>query len=353
MDTSSEQLSTTAGYVENQFSTYEYNDYYEDDVCNKETVSRFGDIITSVFFTLVIVLSVLGNLLVLGILAKYENLKSVTNIFILNLALSDLIFTFGLPFWASYHSEGWAFGESVCKAVNFIFDVGFYSSTIFLTMMTIHRYLAVVHPLADLGSRKCCYGITASVVIWLLSCLAAVPGLLFHRVKLNQNENVPYCEYDSPLWKLAEIYQKNIFFLVAFSIIIFCYFQILKTLLRSRTHTRYRTVRLIFAIVVVFFVGWAPYNVIIFVRSLVYNQIHPFTDCEISRGIDYGFYICRMIAFSHCCLNPFFYAFVGVKFRNHLKKLLRKVWMCQASEDLQLGNSRVMFHSHGEDASIY
>ncbi|KAK7896146.1 hypothetical protein WMY93_021471 [Mugilogobius chulae] len=100
-----------------------------------------------------VALSVFGNSLVIAILIKYENLKSITNAFILNLAISDLLFTACLPFWVYYNAQGkWTLGETACKTVNFIFYIGFYSSGFLLILMTIHRYIAVVNPLSNIVS---------------------------------------------------------------------------------------------------------------------------------------------------------------------------------------------------------
>ncbi|XP_036378455.1 chemokine (C motif) receptor 1a, duplicate 1 [Megalops cyprinoides] len=330
-------------------STTQYYDMdYGDEMCNKSGVIKFGSIATPIFFSVVIALSLVGNILVLAILALYENLRSLTNTFILNLALSDLVFTFGLPFWAFYHMWGWTLGEHACKAVNFIFFTGFYSSIVFLTMMTIHRYLAVVHPLSDFGLNKCCYGITTSIVIWIMSFLAAVPALLFSEVQKDDHDpSVLRCEYRDKTWKIVGMYIQNVFFVLAFSVIAFCYIRILVTILRSRSHSRFRTVKLIFVIVVVFFVGWAPYNATVFLKSLTELSVNAFTDCSVSTGVDYSFSVCRLIAFSHCCLNPVFYVFVGVKFRNHLKMILHRVLQRQSSIELQPRSSRYNIHSHG------
>ncbi|KAJ8278201.1 hypothetical protein GJAV_G00085010 [Gymnothorax javanicus] len=326
---------------------YYYSDDYESEMCNKSEVVRFGSITTPIFFSAVIALSLVGNVLVLIILVLYETLRSLTNTFILNLALSDLVFTFGLPFWAYDHLWGWTLGEKTCKAVKFVFYAGYYSSTIFLTMMTIHRYLAVVHPLSDFGITKCFYSIIASIVIWLVSFAAAVPSLLYTKVLQDPYEGTFYCAYDDINWKIASAFQQNVVFLFAFSVIAFCYFNILKTILRSRSHSRHRTVKLILTIVVVFFVGWAPHNVVIFLRSMTHLSVPPFDDCDVSIGLDYGFYVCRLIAFSHCCLNPVFYVFVGVKFRSHLKMILQGIWQPQSNGGTFRRSSRLNSHSHG------
>uniref|UniRef100_A0A673IST4 G-protein coupled receptors family 1 profile domain-containing protein n=1 Tax=Sinocyclocheilus rhinocerous TaxID=307959 RepID=A0A673IST4_9TELE len=71
--------------------------------------------IFQVFFGVLVVCSCIGNLLVLVILLLYEKFRLLINILIFNLAVSDLLFTFGLPFWALYFVYGWTFGEAGYK----------------------------------------------------------------------------------------------------------------------------------------------------------------------------------------------------------------------------------------------
>ncbi|XP_067303271.1 chemokine (C motif) receptor 1a, duplicate 1 [Pseudorasbora parva] len=299
-----------------------YDEDYEDQLCRKEEVVKVGSIIIPVFFSLVVVLSCIGNILVLVILALYESLKSLTNVFILNLAVSDLLFTFGLPFWASYYIWGWTFGESGCKVVKFLFYVGFYSSVLFLTLMTIQRYMAVVHPLSDWEKHK---GFSvAPFIIWILSGTISLIGSFHSKVILHFNN--AYCEYGTVEMKSGIAYFQNAFFFIAFIIMGFCYCRMLQTITKSRTNKRHKTVRLIFCIALVFFVGWAPYNIVMFLKSLTDQNIKPFTDCPVSIRLDYAYYACRMLAFTHCCLNPVFYVFIGVKFRNHLKSILQNIF---------------------------
>lgn len=307
-------------------TTIDYSDEYPDELCIKTNVVQFGAIFTPVFFSFVVILSLFGNILVIVILAKYENLRSLTNAFILNLAISDLFFTAGLPFWAYYHMHGWTLGEVACKTVNFVFYTGFYSSGILLILMTAHRYVAVMSPLSDIVSSTGFFSVIASVIIWAISVLAASPAFMFTGL---QGEN--YCTYVNSFWTLWGIYQQNVLFIVSSVVFIFCYSQIIcRLLLRPTTQRRKsKTVKLIFILVVVFFVGWAPYNIVILLQSFYHFPQQPassdtFTaSCESSISLDYALYVTRLFAFSHCCLNPVFYVFVGVKFKNHLKKMLK------------------------------
>ncbi|XP_051555227.1 chemokine XC receptor 1-like [Myxocyprinus asiaticus] len=329
-----------------------YDSDYGDEICDKINVVQFGAAVTPIVFTIVIVFSCVGNTLVIWVLVKYENLKSLTNTFLLNLALSDLIFTFGLPFWAYYYMYGWTFGDPACKTVNFVFYTGYYSSIIFLTVLTVHRYVAVVYPMSMVISKKSLHCYVTSAVIWIISLCAAVPQAKFNTVvSLPNDETMQYCDFDRQVnWKLMGTYLQNSFFLVAFVIITFCYSQILGRLLRPTSHTRNKTVRLILCIVVFFFLGWGPYNVAIFLDSLISWEISPFNECNVSITVDYLMYISRMVAFSHCCLNPVFYVFVGIKFRNHLKKMLWTV--CKKGIVPQNRHSRLIY-SNGEEISMY
>lgn len=320
--------------MNDSFNDSQYDRNYDDEVCEKEEVVKFGSIAVPVFFSVVITLSLIGNILVLVILALYENLKSLTNIFILNLAISDLVFTAGLPFWSIYHIWGWLFSKVLCKIVTFIFFTGFYSSVLFLTIMTIYRYLVVVHPQSILIPQRPSTSIYISVVMWIISVGAALPSLLYTTiVSIPHKDNHSLgCEYQDRLWKTISVFQQNIFFLVAFAVMAFCYIQLLWKITRTRSHTRRRAVKLVFSIVAVFFLGWVPYNVVIFLQVLA--DVDASSDnCGASIDLDYTFYVCRLVAFSHCCLNPVFYVFVGVKFRSHLKSLLQRLVIQTRAEE--------------------
>ncbi|XP_051955255.1 chemokine XC receptor 1-like [Xyrauchen texanus] len=301
-------------------STTEYN-LEPDQLCRKEEVVKVGSIIIPLFFTLMVVLSCVGNFLVLVILVFYEKLSTPINILILNLALSDLLFTFGLPFWASYHIWGWTFDETCCKALKFLFYLGFYSSVFFITLMTIQRYMAVVHPLSDW--EKCRGFSIAPFIVWILSGLAALPGSL--RSKVMSHITNLYCEYDSIEVKHAVVYLQNVFFFIAFCIMGFCHVRMFWIIRKSQTRRRHRAIKIIFCVGLVFFIGWAPFNIVMFLRTLMDYGLHPFIICDVSIRLDYAFYACRLMAFSHCCINPVIYVFVGEKFQNHLRAMLKKI----------------------------
>lgn len=330
-----------------------YDDTYDDEICKKTGIMDFGAIFTPVLFSIVVIFSVFGNILVLVILVKYENLKSLTNTFILNLAISDLFFTAGLPFWAYYSIHGWTLGESACKIVTFIFCLGFYSSGILLILMTAHRYIAVMNPLSDIVSTTGFYSIVASVIIWVISIL--VSSLAFTFTKVAESK---YCVYANSYWSLWGTYQQNILFIITSVVFMFCYTHIMCRLLHPVQRRRNKTLKLIFILMVVFLVGWVPYNVVIFLQSFSYwpgETDDMGKECEKSIRLDYAFEISRLFAFSQCCLNPVFYVFVGVKFKSHLKKMLKSFGLNKNNNSsLRNRHSRQTITSltSGEDLSM-
>ncbi|XP_013368799.1 PREDICTED: chemokine XC receptor 1-like [Chinchilla lanigera] len=86
-------------------STPETTTYFDYDprsfLCENEALT-LATFTTTVLYPLVLLLSLVGNSLVLWVLVKFESLESLTNLFILNLCLSDLVFSCLLPVWIPF-----------------------------------------------------------------------------------------------------------------------------------------------------------------------------------------------------------------------------------------------------------
>ncbi|NXO47828.1 XCR1 protein, partial [Aramus guarauna] len=330
-------------YSGDNISDYPYSSN-ESNVCEMGNYFVLHTHLTTVLYTLAFLLSLLGNTLVLWILFKYENLTSLTNISIMNLCVSDLVFSCMLPFWAVDQSFGWIFGEFLCKAVNAVFSIGYYSGVFFLTITTILRYLFVVNPLSTWRSQTKWCGFLMSLVVWTGSILIVIPEVI-HTTVQETLEGDKTCDYADMNWKKMDIYQRNILFLISFGVIGFCYFKILIILLRARSHRKHKTVKLILIIVVAFFLSWAPYNILSFLITF------PPPTCQYHKDSQLAFYISRKIVFSHCCLNPVLYVFVGVKFKRHLLRLSSQ---CSPCGNGPVSSPRICSDKfHYEDASIY
>ncbi|XP_071348132.1 chemokine (C-C motif) receptor 12a [Trachinotus anak] len=304
-------------------------------LCTKTSVNQFGAKIIPVFYYVNFLLSYLGNGLVLFIIYKYEKLHTVTNIFLLNLVLSNIIFATSLPFWATYHLSEWIFGLALCKIVSSAYFIGFYSSILFLTLMTFDRYLMVVHAVAAAKSRKKAYAIIASVIVWCISIAASVKELVLRNVGENpfsglMCEESGYPESTMQRWRLVTYYQQFLlFFLLPLFMVMYCYISITVRIMSTRMKEKCRAIKLIFVIIFTFFICWTPYNIVILLQALqISSASEDDSSCPDLERLDYALYVTRNIAYLYCCISPVFYTFVGKKFQSHFRRLLAKKIPC-------------------------
>ncbi|XP_070775410.1 chemokine (C-C motif) receptor 12a [Enoplosus armatus] len=304
-------------------------------LCAKQSVNQFGARFIPVFYYVNFLLSYLGNGLVLFIIYKYEKLNTVTNIFLLNLVLSNILFASSLPFWATYHLSEWIFGMALCKMVSSAYFIGFYSSILFLTLMTFDRYLAVVHAVAAAKSRKKAYAIIASVTVWFISIVASVKELVLQNVWESpfgglMCEESGYPESTMERWRLVSYYQQFLlFFLLPLFMVMYCYISITVRIMSTRMKEKCRAIKLIFVIIFTFFVCWTPYNIVILLRAVQISSTGEAEDsCSESESLDYALYVTRNIAYLYCCISPLFYTFVGKKFQSHFRRLMAKKIPC-------------------------
>ncbi|KAF4078529.1 hypothetical protein AMELA_G00200280 [Ameiurus melas] len=233
------------------FEDYDSIDYlnYDEVTCNKTYEAEDGHIAIAIILC-IIIHSLIGNILIVGISVFCRNNRSLTNIFILNLALSDLLFTVGLvvtvglPFRVYYeYAWGWTFGDAMCKVIIFVLSAGFYSSMVFLVLMSVQRYMAVVHPLSRWKKGHC---LTLVLITWVVSILAALPASV-HSIPITDSESLLlYCVSNSSTVFVAVMYEESIVFLCSFVIMAFCYIRILQTIFKSPTNQRHRTTGLAF-----------------------------------------------------------------------------------------------------------
>jgi hypothetical protein len=77
-------------------------------------------------------------------------MQTVTNLYIVNLAVADECFLIGIPFLLTTMSrQSWPFGNIMCKAYMTTTSINQFTSSIFLTIMSADRYIAVCHPISS------------------------------------------------------------------------------------------------------------------------------------------------------------------------------------------------------------
>ncbi|XP_013858792.1 C-C chemokine receptor type 1 [Austrofundulus limnaeus] len=320
--------------VDNISSTTEYYDYFDyestgvGDLCYYE---RFDAHFIPPFFVVFFLLGLVGNSLVIWVIACGVRLRTMTDVCLFNLALADLLLVCTLPFLAHQARDSWVFGDGMCKLVLGVYYIVFYCGIFFICLMSVDRYLAIVHAVYALKARTKSFGVTAAAITWVLGFIASFPDLVFLKQQTSLNGSA-FCSPDFPrqegnysslhMWIVFGIFKMNILGLfLPIVIMVFCYSQIVWRLMFSHSSRR-QAIRLVFLVVAVFFCCWVPYNVSAFFKAL--EHLGVYTACDSSKAIRVSLQVTEAIAYSHSCLNPFLYVFVGEKFRRQLLRLIKR-----------------------------
>ncbi|XP_066539779.1 C-C chemokine receptor type 5-like isoform X1 [Hoplias malabaricus] len=339
---------------------YEYYNSSESQAtpCNNGNVQAFGQVFLPTFYTMVFIVGFIGNGLVAYVLIKYHHRSNMTDVCLLNLAMSDLLFLFSLPFWAHYAAMNqWIFGNFMCKAVTSFFMLGFYGSVFFMILMTVDRYVVIVHAHASLFSKhhSAKAGMGVACFMWLICLMASLPTMIFSEEKKESNGSTCKPEYPpDTYWRQFGYIELNILGLILpLSVMVFCYSQIIPTLYHMRSQTKHKAIRLIMVLIIVFFVFWTPYNVVTFL-FLLHHTGH-LQSCEWQQNLGLSMQWVETIAFSHCCLNPIIYAFVGQKFRRLVVKALKQSFPVCFNKckilSIELSERRSTVHSRSSEIS--
>ena len=294
----------------------------------------------TVFYILVFLLGIMGNSLVVATFARYwrTRLRSLTDAFLLHLALSDLqlLLTLPLQAWEALRGE-WPLSGALCKLTKGLWSVNTYSGLLLLACISAERYSVVVHRSGASRRGKsggvCCHrpmrlqAVAACLSVALAAVALSVPDFMFSEVELNSRMcglNV-WVKGAAPHVKMVLSGSMIAGFCVPFAVMATCYTAIGRVLAQghkqahhSRGHGqswhRQRTLRLMVALVLLFLLFQLPYTLVQGVKLAV-----SWRSCALLLGES----VTRSLAYTRCCLNPILYALVGVRFRNDVLRLLR------------------------------
>ncbi|XP_053351141.1 C-C chemokine receptor type 5-like isoform X2 [Clarias gariepinus] len=317
--------------ISNSTTTEDYSEYNKIldkyTVCNITKIRDFSRVFLPTLYSIVFIVGFIGNSLVLCVLVKYHKTYNVSDLCLFNLALSDLLFLISLPFWAHYAAvTEWIFGNFMCHAVTALYLLGFYGSIFFMILMTVDRYAVIFHTnnFLFLKHRSLRARITLALFMWALSLVASLPTIIF--LQENKDADGWKCrsEHQQRLaWKLVSYIELNILgLIIPLSVMVFCYSRIIPILMTINSPKKHKVVRLFLVLIIVFFLFWTPYNIVIFLKFL--HNLGYMQSCEWDQDLHMAMQWVETIAFSHCCLNPIIYAFVGQKFRNLFWKILKE-----------------------------
>ena len=137
-------------------------------------------IILQVVYCLIFITGLVGNTLVIYVVSRFPGLHTVTNTYILNLAIADECFLLGLPLLiVTMILKQWTLGSSVCTLYLVTTSVNQLTSSLFLMVLAGDRYIAVCHPILapSLRTRNICRAVVC--ITWVVSAMLMTPVFLY------------------------------------------------------------------------------------------------------------------------------------------------------------------------------
>uniref|UniRef100_H3A851 Neuropeptides B and W receptor 1 n=2 Tax=Latimeria chalumnae TaxID=7897 RepID=H3A851_LATCH len=281
-----------------------------------------------IIYSVICAVGLTGNTAVIYVILKAPKMKTVTNVFILNLAIADELFTLVLPInIADYLLLQWPFGEFMCKLIISIDQYNTFSSIYFLTVMSIDRYLVVV---ATVKSKKMSYRTyraakIVSLCVWTFVTIIILPFTVFG--KIHNDWGRLQCVFvfpdpESLWWKASRIYTLIMGFAIPVSTICILYTMMLCKLrsmhlninAKALDKAKKKVTLMVLIILAVCLFCWTPYHLSTIVALTTDIQQTP-----LIIGISY---FITSLSYANSCLNPFLYAFLDDSFRKSFRKLV-------------------------------
>ncbi|KAM6204762.1 B2 bradykinin receptor [Sarcoramphus papa] len=301
------------------------------------------------FLWFIFILGAIENSFVLTVLCFHKSRCTVAEIYLANMALADLMFVCALPFWAINISNKfqWPFGLFLCKAVNIMSYMNFYSSIYFLTLVSIDRYLALVKTMSLGRMRRTVCAKWNSFVVWMCALLLCSPTMVFRNLQYYKVYNITACGlvYPASYWEPANNCLLNIVgFVIPLCVITYCTTQIIKALRSSElqklkvVQTERKATMLVLAVLLLFIVCWLPFQVTTFIDTIRYFS--PTFKC-LEEINDIVTEVAMYCAFSNSCLNPVLYVIVGKHFQKKAVEFYKDLFpkRCRKSQSVQTENS--------------
>ena len=289
------------------------------------------------FYSLIFILGVGGNSAVCFILHRRKSLRTVTNLFILNLAISDLIFSCTIPleFPIIVSDYKWPYAAFFCKIYGPVQTIVLSVSIFTLATVSIVRHRAIIHPLKrQVTQTHARYILT---VIWLFSAILMIP----HCLTLRSDGTQCYEKWPHPMYR--KVYTTSLcalFFVIPLSIIMFAYVKIVTELMKKRTcfncensalneiwnRDTTKVIRMFFKVTIVFAVCNLP-------SQLMWLWLDYGKADQTFKYFWDLLAVMNILIFANSAANPFIYYIFHDRFRNEAIKCFSEYkWFAQLKE---------------------
>ncbi|XP_072530845.1 fMet-Leu-Phe receptor-like isoform X2 [Salminus brasiliensis] len=312
-------------------------------------IDAIMDNITIVLYTITILLGTTGNSVVIW-MAGFCLKANVTNVWLVNLAVADLIFclTRVTSLVKKLFYDHWPFGLFLCKFNGFFKYANMFCSVFLLAIISLDRAICVWRPVFTRQQRTLRAARLVSIGVWIMAVIFSSPYYVYRQVYIGKN-NLSKCslevkestEGDNTAKLALYSIRFSCGFLLPFLVILTCYVLAGLGIRRTRISRKSRPLRILVSLVCAFFLCWGPYHCLLLAKMV---------DSK-SPVVKVGLPIAKGLAYFNSCVNPLLYFCMGLDMRQRFKQSLSGVYRRALAEDWEGQTSQSQERSIDESSS--
>ncbi|CAJ1048866.1 substance-K receptor [Xyrichtys novacula] len=296
----------------------------------------------AIAYSLIILVSITGNVTVIWIILAHRRMRTVTNYFIVNLAFSDVsMATFNTLFNFVYalHND-WYFGLGYCRFQNFFPITAMFSSIYSMAAIAVDRYMAIIHPLKPRLSSTSTKVVIA--VIWIVAILLAFPQCYYSVTRFYYPRTVCMVDWPDDYGGKHQLsYQYAVILLIylfPLLVMLVTYSLVGRSLwgghipgeatdhYHSQITAKRKVVKMMVVVVVTFALCWLPYHIYFILGS--FNR-----DIYKQHYIQQVYLAIFWLAMSSTMHNPIIYCCLNQRFRAGFRHAFSWCPFIQVSEE--------------------
>ncbi|NXE99239.1 NPFF2 protein, partial [Menura novaehollandiae] len=353
-------------HVLNYNGTYKYlylegNVSYVDFYLHQPSVAAV--FITS--YLLIFLVCMVGNGGVCFIILWSKHMRTVTNLFILNLAVSDLLVgLFCMPTTLLDNIiAGWPFGSLVCKMSGMVQGISVSASVFTLVAIAVDRFRCIVYPFKQKLTIPT--AVTIIAVIWILATAIMCPSAVLLQVQEekqfrvilgsgNATRPVYWCREDWPDSGMRKIYTIVLFssiYLAPLLLIVITYARISMALSHTampragkrsqeQRHSvwkrKQKVIKMLIVVTLLFTLSWLPLWTL-----MLLSDYANLSDLQLQLINIYIYPFAHWLAFFNSSINPIIYGFCNENFRRGFQAVF-KLQLCSREVYSQPGQSNAI-----------
>lgn len=279
-------------------------------------------------YGVVLVLGLPSNLLALFVFLFKVTPRTSFSVYIINLALADIVILLTLPFRIHYHlrRNHWVFGDMACRVTGTLWYANIYISICFMTCICVDRYVAVVHPHSYLKLKNPRHAAAVSVLLWAALGVAILTFILMGPLESASGSSSCFENFAQDEWgrRMGAYSALSLIFcsLLPSAVILVCYPLAMRRISHISGRTSRRAQRIILTVLAITLLCFLPYHVVHLLHLL--RRLEVIRHCALADGIYHARRVTMALVSLNPCLDPLLYY---VTSKHYTWRPLRRLWL--------------------------